>query len=338
MKNMESVAETSSENSAEIQPEAQDKPKKTRVWLKRIFKFLLVCAALLVLVVGFCLGPIAKTAVNKFGAEMLGVDKMSVDSIAIYPFGGYVRIENFVIGKPTESGTDFSRDLFSLEYFEFDFDVSTALSQKKVIDRIELKNLSLNYEKNAPAASNIEVIAKRFIKDDADKPEPPEPEDEPDSDGDPIYLAARYVDIQNIRVNAYFNGIPSPIPPISFEFKDGLGLDENLTPMQFGLRFAGNFASVFRMLRGTIIGDLTGMTADAISSAAGFTVNAVSDAAKGTASVVTDVAGVTADVAGATVGVVGDAAGATTEAVTDTAKKIFDIFSSDKKEDSENKE
>ena len=45
----------------------------------------------------------------------------------------------------------------------------------------------------------------------------------------------------------------------------------------------------------------------------------------------------TADIAGASVHAVADVAGATSEAVGETAKKIFDLFSSDKKDEPENK-
>ena len=75
----------------------------------------------------------------------------------------------------------------------------------------------------------------------------------------------------------------------------------------------------------------------ALQAVVGGSADVVSGAAKGTAAVVTDVAGVTADIAGASVHAVVDVAGATGEAVGETAKKIFDLFSSDKKDEPENK-
>lgn len=340
---MEQASDITPENTdTPVPEEGTPEPKKKRVWLKRILWTFCALFALILLVVAFFLGPIAKTVVNKIGASTLGVDKMSVDSITIYPFGGYVRVENFVVGKPVgDAGTSFSYDLVNLDYFECDFAVRTVLSQKKVIDTLQLKNLILTYEKLLNGKTNVgEILARFEPKEDAAPAEKTEKKGDSDkkTPDEEIYLAAHYVDIENINVRAYIAGVPSaPIPPISVEFKDGIGLDENLTPLQFGLRFAGNFMSLIRIFQGSLIGDFTGATVDAVSDAAGFTANVVSDAAKGTATVVTDVAGVTADAAGATVSAVGDAAEATAEAVSDTAKKVFNIFSSDDKENSDNK-
>lgn len=315
---------TNHQEISEAQPNTTAAPQKKKSLLKRLLLWMLAIFAIVlvlaVLCVAFFLGPIAKTVVNKTGASILGVDKLSIENLELYPFVGYVRVENVLVGKPVGAGTQFSRDLLSLEYFEFDFDVITALSQKKVINRIVLRNLELTYEKPASGKSNVEVLAARFENPESEKSPktPDEDTKKSDAESEPIYLAARYVDIQNIRVNAYFSGVPTPIPPISFEFKDGIGLDENLTPVQFGLRFAGNFMSVFRMLNGTIIGDFTGATVGAVSDAAGFTAGLVSGAAEGTANAVTDVA----DATGAVLG---------------SAVKILDVFSSEKKDDDENK-
>lgn len=315
---------TNNQETSELPTETLTGPKKKKPLLKRLllwaFAIFAMVLALVILCVAFFLGPIAKTVANKAGASILGVDNLSIENLELYPFVGYVRVENVLIGKPVSAETQFSHDLLTLEYFEFDFEVLTAFSQKKVINRIELKNLNLTYEKPATGKSNVEVLAARFEKPESEKS--PKASDESakksDAESEPIYLAARYVDVQNIRVHAFFSGVPTPIPPVSFEFKDGIGLDENLTPVQFGLRFAGNFMSVFRMLNGTIIGDLTGATVGAVSDVAGFTAGLVSGAAEGTATAVTDVA---------------DATGA----VLDGAVKILDVFSSEKKEDAENK-
>lgn len=324
-------------------------PKKKRGCLKWIlFSCLGLFTALilgLVLVVGFCLGPIGKAVVDKKGAELLGVDHCSVESLIIHPFSGYVCVENLRIGKPANPGANFSRDLLNLEYFEFKFDVFTALSQKKIIDRIVLKNLYLTYEKPPSGPSNVKILADRFASQETETPEsaPEEKEEESTREEEaPIYLAARYVDISNINVNAVFSGVPSPIPPVSFKFEKGIGLDEDLTPLQFGLRFAGNFVSVFRILHGTILGDALGTTVGAISGFADLTSSAVSDAAKLTTTVVSDAAGLTANAVTDAAHVTGDAVEATVGAVTDVSDAILGIFSSkkdkDEKEDKKNED
>lgn len=340
---MEEKTDNVPENNAALPAETTTPPKKKRVWPKRVLCALAACVALIFLIAAFFSGPIAKLLLNKFGASVLGVDKVSVDSIALYPFGGYVRVENFVIGKPVANpNADFSRDLLRLKYFEFDFAVRTALSQKKVIDRLQLKNLDLTYEQLFDGKTNVETIIAHLEsefgtpdeKQPAPKPEPVPAEEEPEE----IYLAAHYVDIENINIYAYVRGMPSaPIPPISFEFKDGIGLDENLTPVQFGIRFAGNFMSLIRLFRGSVVGNIAGATADAVSDAANFTADVVSDVAKGSASLVSDTAGLAAGAADVTVTAVSDVAGATTEAIGDGAKKVFNIFSSEEEDDDSDK-
>ncbi|MGN0834502.1 MAG: hypothetical protein ACI4QA_01565 [Candidatus Spyradosoma sp.] len=312
--------DTNEDNAAPAEkekPAAAETPKKKRSLLKRLAIAAGALAALVLLFVAFGLGAVAKRAINSFGAEFLGVDRMSVETIDVLPFGGYVRVKNLVVGHPVVEGEDFSQDLMSLEYFEFDFDMLSAFSRKKIIGTLELKNLRLNYEQQLSGSTNVGVLAERFASPAAEEPETPE---EPEADAEPaeeIYVAARFVNIDDVRVCLYMGGVPSPLPPISVEFPEGIGLNEDLTPAQFGLRFAGNFMSLFRLFR-----------ASGISGAASATVGAVSDAAGATVDAVSDAAGATADA-------VFDAASATKDAVFDAGKAVFDVFSDDEKQDGE---
>ncbi|MGF0069613.1 hypothetical protein [Candidatus Spyradosoma sp. SGI.093] len=310
-------------------------PKKKRRLLKRLAIVAGALVALLLLFVAFGLGSVAKWTINSVGAEILGVDKMSVETLVVRPFGGYVRVENFVVGRPVVEGEDFSQDLMSLEYFEFDFEALTALSRKKIIRTLALKNLRLNYEQLISGATNVGALADRFAPPSTEEPATP---DEPEAAAAPaeeIYVAARFVNIDGVRVCLYMGSVPSPLPPISVEFPEGLGLDEDLTPVQFGMRFAGNFMSVFRLLRASGISGAASATVGAVSDAAGATVDAVSGAAGATAGAVSDAASATAgavsDAAGATADAVSDAANATTDAVLDAGKAVLDIFSGSEK-------
>lgn len=309
-------------------------PKKNRRLLKRLAIAAGALVALLLLFVAFGLGSVAKWAINSVGAEILGVDKMSVETLVVRPFGGYVRVENFVVGHPVVEGEDFSQDLMSLEYFEFDFEALTALSRKKIIRTLALKNLRLNYEQLISGATNVGALADRFAPPATEEPATPD-EPEAAAPAEEIYVAARFVDIDGVRVCLYMGSVPSPLPPISVEFPEGLGLDEDLTPVQFGMRFAGNFMSVFRLLRASGISGAASATVGAVSDAAEATVDAVSGAAGATAGAVSDAASATAgavsDAAGATADAVSDAANATTDAVLDAGKAVLDIFSGSEK-------
>lgn len=335
---MEERTEIAPEKTPDSPAEECARPQKKRGWLRHVLWVLLVLFVLFVTVIAFLLGPIVGFALNKFGASALGVDVCSVDSVRIYPFGGYLRVENLVVGKPLETPkAKFSEDLLRLEYFEFDFALRSALSRKKVIDRLELKNLSLTYEQLADGKSNVGELLARFEGEKSDAVSTSEPETD-DTPSEPVYVGAHYIDIEGVRVRSYFSGVPSVVlPPFSVQFKDGIGLENDLTPVEFGICCLGKYASLIHVFQDTMLGDAAGAAFGAVSNAAGFTADVVSGAAKETAAVATDVAGVTADVAGAGVQTVVDVAGATGEAVGETAKKIFDFFSSDKKDEPENK-
>ncbi len=335
---MEERIEITPEKTPDCSAEECARPQKKRRRLKHFLWVLLVLFVLFVTVIAFFLGPIAGFALNKFGASILGVDVCSVGSVRIYPFGAYVRMENLVVGKPVgTSGSDFSKDLLRMGYFEFDFALRSAFSRKKVIDRLELKNLSLTYEQLADGESNVGALIARFEKEKGSEISSSEPEAD-EAPSEPVYLAAHYINIEDVRVRSYFSGVPSMIlPPFSVQFKDGIGLENDLTPLEFGVCCLGKYASLMHVFRDSMVGNAAGAAAGAVSDVAGFTADLVSDAAQGTATVVTGVAGATAGIANATVNVVSDAAGVTTEAVSGAAQKLFNIFSSDEEEDPDNK-
>lgn len=311
-------------------------PSKKRRWLKRILIALAAFIVVVLLVVAFLLGPIVKFGMNTFGASLLGVDKCSVDSVKIYPFGGYVRFEKIFIGKPIDGEHTFSNDVFSLDLVEVDTDMFSLFAQKKILDRFELRGLTAEYEQLFDGTTNIDVILKNLLGEkteeeleaeakeaeaEAAAKEAEEAEAEPE-EPEEIFIAARYFVIENVKVGATERGLPVAFPAMSADFADGIGIDEDLTPVSFGMKVAGNFVSVIDFFRKS-----------ALSDAAGAAVGAVGDAAGATADAVSGAAGATADA-------VGDAAGATVDAVSGAAGAVVDLFSgssSDDKKSEENK-
>jgi len=287
-------------------------PKKKRRWLKRILIALAAVFVLVIIVVAFFLGPIVKFGVNTFGASMLGLDECHIGSAKIYPFGGYVRFENVLIGKPSDGVNTFSYNVLSLDLMEVDVEVLSLLSQKKIIDRLEILNLSADYEQLLNGETNIGVMMKNLLGEPKEEEEEPVAEEEPKEDDEPaedIYIGARYFVIKNVKVGATLRGIPTTFPSMSSEFENGVGIDEDLTPVSFGMTVGGNFVSVIDFFRKSVVGDAFGSAANAVSDAAGATADAVSGAA------------------GATAGAVSGAAGATVDAVSGAAGSVVDFFS-----------
>ena len=338
-------------------------PKKKCRWFKRILIVLGVLIVAVLTVVAFFLGPIVKFGVNTFGASFLGVDQCSVESAKIYPLAGHVRFEKILIGKPILENGAFTKDVFSVDLVDVDVDMLSLFAQKKVLDRLEILNPTANYEQLLSGETNVNVILKNVMgepkpEDEVAAGTPSQPEKAPSASEEPaeeIFIGARYLVIKNVRVAAYLRGMPVVFPPMSADFSRGIGMHENLTPIAFGAKVAGNFMSVIDFFRKSVLGDMASaafgavsdaavMTGDAAKAAAVMTGDAAKAAADATVTVVSDAAALTGDAAKATtdaaLGAVsdaatltGDAAKATADAVTDAADAVFNIFKSDKKED-----
>lgn len=326
--------------------------KKKRSRLKRFLIALGILIAGVVFIIFFCLGPIVKFTVNTFGASILGVDKCSIESAKIYPISGHVRFEKIFIGKPVVEGEKFSKNLFSVDLVDVDVDMLSLFTQKKILDRFEILNPTATYERLISGETNINAVLKNVlgesVQDDTvdtgtqvSQKEPTQATDDPSEE---IFIGARYFVIENVRVSAYVRGMPIVFPPMSADFRRGLGIDDDLSPLAFGAKVAGNFMSIIDFFRKSILGDMAGtaigmvsdaavLTGDLAKATAGTAVTVVSDAATLTG----DAAKVTADAALGAVSdaaeLTGDAAKATVDAVSHTADSILNIFKSKQKEE-----
>lgn len=251
----------------------------TKKWARRIAKIIVAGLLVVILCVMFLLGPIAKFALNIAGKSSLGVDKCHVEKLWIFPFWGTVIIEDFVIGKPAGTqGKNFSRDLLALKALDVDVSVCSLLFQKKIIEHLIVKDLDFNYEKPLVGDGNLDLILKKLL-DGLDVGELEKDETLPDDE--PIFIGARYVNIDAIRLSVSRAGMHVPMPPITIKFEDGIGIESNLTPAEFGALFAANFMNIFNRVNPSAIGgavsDAAGTTVDAVSGAAGAIADGVSD-------------------------------------------------------------
>ncbi len=327
--------ENTEENLAPAETSPENVPAKKNGGIRRILKRVLIAAlaifALLIIVVAFFLGPIVGFVANTFGASLLGVDKCAIGSATIYPFGGYVRFENVEIGKPISQSATFSKNLFSVELLEIDADMFSIFSQKKILDRLEIRKISANYEQTFSGETNVNAVLENVLDESVPADEAAKEEiDEPEADDVPaeeIFVGARYFVIEDVNVAAFIRGVPVVFPSMSSHFEDGVGIDEDLSPVAFGVKVAGNFMSVIDFFRNSALGDATGAAVDAVSDAASATADSAKAAAGATVDFVSGAASFTGDAAGNAAGAVGDAAGA-----------VFDFFSgSDDESSSEEK-
>lgn len=326
-------------------------PKKKRRWLKRILITLGAILAAILIVVAFFLGPIVKFAVNTFGSSFLGVDRCSIETAKIYPFTGHVYFEKILVGKPIAKGaaaSAFSYDLFSVDLVDVDVELISLLRPKKVLEHLEIRNVAVNYEQLFDGQANILVLLKNITGDPKPEEEVAKTEEKVEEkvaeEPKEIFISAEYFVIDNVKIAAYIRGVPFVFPAMSADFSKGIGMDEDLSPVAFGMKVGGNFMSVIDFFRKSAIGDATTATINAVSDAAVMTGDAAKAAAGATLNIVSDAATLTGDAAKISVGAVtdaaeltGDAAKATVDAVTDTADAILDIFNKKKKTEDEEK-
>lgn len=337
-------------NQSEIEsvPADNEKPKKKCRWLRRILWALLLVVVLVLTIVTFFLGPIVKFGVNTFGASFLGVDQCSIQSAKIYPLTGHVRFEKILVGKPIIENGAFSHDVFSVDLVDVDVDMLSLFAQKKVLDRLEILNPSANYEQLFSGVTNVDVVLKNVMGEP--KPEnevaagTPSQSEKTEEPGEEIYIGARYFVIKDVRLAAYLRGMPVVFPPMSADFSQGIGMDENLTPLAFGTKVAGNFMSVIDFFRKSAIGDMTGAAMGAVSDAAVMAGDAAKSATDAAVSAVSGAAELTGDAAKATtdaaVDVVSgaaefteDAVNATTDTISDSVDAVWNFFGSDEKDE-----
>ncbi|MBR6797726.1 MAG: hypothetical protein IKM45_03445 [Opitutales bacterium] len=337
-------------NQSEIEsvPADNEKPKKKCRWLRRILWVLLFVIILVLTIVAFFLGPIVKFGVNTFGASFLGVDKCSVESVKIYPFTGHVRFEKILVGKPVLYGSEFLHDIFSVDLIDVDADIFSLLTQKKVFDRVEILNPSATYEQLRSGIANVDVVLKNVLGEPKPDAEPvagtqneTEDAEEPSEE---IYIGARYFVIKDVRLAAYLRGMPMKFPPMSADFSQGIGMDENLTPLAFGTKVAGNFMSVIDVFRKSAIGDMTGaamgavsdaavMAGDAAKSATDVAVSAVSGAAEFTGDAAKATTDAAVDVVSGAAEFTEDAVNATTDTISDSVDAVWNFFGSGEKDE-----
>lgn len=317
-------------------------PAKRKGGLRRLLKralfTLLALFAVVLIVVAFFLGPLVGFVANTFGAAFLGVDRCSVGSATIYPFGGYVRFENVEIGRPLAEGVSFSENLFSVKLLEVDADMFSLFSRKKILDRLEIRGISANYEQLLSGETNVDAVLKNVLGEPSPEApaETPRPEPEEES-SEEIFVGARYFVIEDVKVGAFVRGVPVVFPSMSADFSEGVGIDEDLTPVEFGVKVAGNFMSVIDFFRKSVIGEAAGIAVDAVFDAASATGDAAMAAAGAGADFVSDAASFTGEAALSTGEAVGGAAKAAAGAVGDAAGAVLDIFRS-KDDDSSEKE
>lgn len=102
---------------------------------------------------------IVKGGIQHVGPVITGVP-MEIQSFSLNPFQGTVTIKGFILGNPKGYASPYA---IKLDHLHLDLGMSTLLSKKVLIERIEVKGVELNYETSL-LNNNIQEIQDNVNK------------------------------------------------------------------------------------------------------------------------------------------------------------------------------
>ena len=145
--------------------------------LKRVLVTVAVLFAVVLVVVVLFLGQVVKTAVEKVGPQVAGVE-MSLESARVYLLLGDVKLKGLVIGNPEGFKTP---SAVELAQFIVDIDIGSLFTDTIVIKKIHIDGPQITYERGL-ITSNLSAIQANLAPDE-EKPKKEE-SDEPKEKSD----------------------------------------------------------------------------------------------------------------------------------------------------------
>jgi hypothetical protein len=126
---------------------------------KLILGLTVVGAVVFILIVSLLLGNIIKTAAETIGPKATGTE-LKLDSVYFNVFSGNVSISGAVIKNP--KGYD-TQNAFELGHFNVSISLASLISDKLVVENIEIHNMKVTYEQ-ALTTNNISEIKANVDK------------------------------------------------------------------------------------------------------------------------------------------------------------------------------
>lgn len=126
-------------------------------WIKRLIIALIVLLAVILVCASFFMGTLIKTGVNTVGPHLLGVP-VTLEQAAFFPIRGKATLKNLVVGNPEGFNTS---NAFELVKLYVHMDVASLLSDKIVIEEIDIQAPVFTYEKSL-RSSNIATLLEQL--------------------------------------------------------------------------------------------------------------------------------------------------------------------------------
>lgn len=277
------------------------KKHRGRRFLGWLVGILVAVVVVMVLVLQFALGPIVKTAASKIGPGMLGTP-IEISNVTVKAFSGFVDISGLVVGPPE----GFKANVFQIENFKVDIDMSSLLSDTIMIHEIIIKDPVVSYELSGLSSNIGAIMDKLDAGGGAEKPEEEEKKPKVKKEGKKVIIEEFVFEGARIRVASTMaggKGVVVPMPRI--ELEDIGKKDGGTTGVE---AFSEIMKSIGKGIAGAV-GNLGGAVLDAAGAIGGTAVDAAGKAVGAVGGTIGNVGGAAVDTAGKAVGAVGNAAG-----------------------------
>ncbi len=251
--------------------------KKKPLWLKIVLWVLL---GILVLLIGtlIFIDTILTTGIRT-GGSLIMKTKVEVDSVSLRPLLGTLDIKGLRVFNPPDFKDGCAIELPS---FHVGLEVKSLLTNKIIVNKVEIVGIKVNYEPTIKGGSNLQAIVNNM--DDPNKKPPAEAtKDKKAAEG-----AAKTVVIKELNVSEGGIGItmfslttPIPLPPIKMT---GIGEKSDVTMAQaVSIFFKELLASVVNVSSQVVgnVGSAVKSAGSTIGSGISSGAQSVSDGVKG---------------------------------------------------------
>lgn len=181
-------------------------------FIKYTLLTLLLLIVIAVAAVWFYLDTIVKTAVNKYGSQIVGT-QVTLESFKLNPFNGELKIGGLNIGNPNGYSAP---ALLKLGGINVKVDPKSLFSDTIVVEKISIDNPSITYEMPDFSTSNVMQIQQNVAKNSA-----AEDKKEAQEENKPNEGASKNVVIRKVLVEG---GLLNAITPLQNN-KTALGID-----------------------------------------------------------------------------------------------------------------
>ena len=212
----------------EVQTAAENKSSGKKSVGKRVLKivlWVLIAIMAILLLVLWQIDRVAATATRQVGSMITGT-RVDVKSIYIRPLAGLVKVNGFTVGTPEGFHNPTA---IGVGKFHVKVDVGSVLTNKIVVEHLELADVAIDMELTLSQGSNLDALLKNVEKNTGADQNAPEGDDDQENAGSPQkQVIIRKLILKDSRVTVSSGTLKTTmtIPLLPIEMEDvGEGSD-----------------------------------------------------------------------------------------------------------------